>query len=62
MTAREIVESIKKNLGVPWNEQTYRDTFKIGEGGGGPGAVRPTGFVTGPQSPTVVNVFRRAGA
>jgi putative NIF3 family GTP cyclohydrolase 1 type 2 len=31
MTAREIVELIKKNLGVPWNEQTYRDTFKIGD-------------------------------
>jgi putative NIF3 family GTP cyclohydrolase 1 type 2 len=31
MTAREIIELIKKNLGVPWNEQTYRDTFKIGD-------------------------------
>jgi putative NIF3 family GTP cyclohydrolase 1 type 2 len=31
MTAREIVELIKKNLGVPWNEQTYRDTFKSGD-------------------------------
>jgi putative NIF3 family GTP cyclohydrolase 1 type 2 len=31
MTAREIAELIRKNLGVPWNEQTYRDTFKIGD-------------------------------
>jgi putative NIF3 family GTP cyclohydrolase 1 type 2 len=31
MTAREIVDLIKKNLGVPWNNQTYRDTFKIGD-------------------------------
>src|SRR5438094_1228391 len=37
-------------------------TLKIGEGGDGPGAVRPTGFETGPQSPNVVRVFRRPGA
>jgi putative NIF3 family GTP cyclohydrolase 1 type 2 len=30
MTANEIVERIKKNLGIPWNEGTYRDTFKAG--------------------------------
>lgn len=30
MTANEVVERIKKNLGIPWNEQTYRDTFKAG--------------------------------
>jgi len=30
MTAREAVELIRKNVGVPWNERTYRDTFKIG--------------------------------
>jgi putative NIF3 family GTP cyclohydrolase 1 type 2 len=30
MTANEVVERIKKNLGVPWNERTYRDTFKAG--------------------------------
>jgi putative NIF3 family GTP cyclohydrolase 1 type 2 len=30
MTANEVVERIKKNLGVPWNEQSYRDTFKAG--------------------------------
>jgi len=31
MTANEVVERIKKNLGVPWNERTYRDTFKAGD-------------------------------
>ena len=30
MTAQEVVDRIKKNLGVPWNETTYRDTFKAG--------------------------------
>jgi len=31
MTANEVVERIKKNLGIPWNEKTYRDTFKVGD-------------------------------
>ncbi|HSW48753.1 MAG TPA: Nif3-like dinuclear metal center hexameric protein [Bryobacteraceae bacterium] len=31
MTAREVVEAIRKNVGVPWNEKTYRDTFKVGD-------------------------------
>jgi putative NIF3 family GTP cyclohydrolase 1 type 2 len=30
MTAGEVLERIKQNLGVPWNQSTYRDTFKIG--------------------------------
>jgi putative NIF3 family GTP cyclohydrolase 1 type 2 len=30
MTAREIVELIKKNIGIPWNDHSYRDTFKLG--------------------------------
>ena len=30
MTAGEIVERIKKNLGAPWRDTTYRDTFKFG--------------------------------
>src|SRR5580700_9825703 len=30
VTAREVVELIKKNGGVPFNEQSYRDTFKLG--------------------------------
>jgi putative NIF3 family GTP cyclohydrolase 1 type 2 len=31
MTANEVVERIRKNLGIPWNEKTYRDTFKVGD-------------------------------
>jgi putative NIF3 family GTP cyclohydrolase 1 type 2 len=31
MTANEVVDRIRKNLGVPWNERTYRDTFKVGD-------------------------------
>ena len=30
MTGREVVDLIKKNVGVPWNDQSYRDTFKLG--------------------------------
>ena len=30
MTAGEVVDRIRKNLGVPWRETTYRDTFKAG--------------------------------
>jgi putative NIF3 family GTP cyclohydrolase 1 type 2 len=30
LTAGEVVDRIKKNLGIPWNDSTYRDTFKIG--------------------------------
>jgi putative NIF3 family GTP cyclohydrolase 1 type 2 len=30
MTGREVVELIKQKLGIPWNENSYRDTFKIG--------------------------------
>src|SRR5580704_5457760 len=30
LTAGEIVDRVKKNLGIPWNDKTYRDTFKIG--------------------------------
>ena len=30
ITAGEVVDRIKKNLGIPWNNATYRDTFKIG--------------------------------
>lgn len=30
LTAGEIVARVKKNLGVPWNDQSYRDTFKTG--------------------------------
>jgi putative NIF3 family GTP cyclohydrolase 1 type 2 len=30
MTGREIVELIKQYAGVPWNDKSYRDTFKLG--------------------------------
>jgi putative NIF3 family GTP cyclohydrolase 1 type 2 len=30
MTAGEVVDRIKKNLGLPWRDATYRDTFKFG--------------------------------
>lgn len=30
MTAGEVVDRIKKNLGAPWRDSTYRDTFKFG--------------------------------
>ncbi len=30
MTAKEVVQKIRENLGVPWNEQTFRDIFKAG--------------------------------
>ena len=30
MTARDVVDLIKKNSGAPWNERSYRDTFKVG--------------------------------
>jgi len=30
MTAREVVERIKQNQGIPWNDRSTRDTFKLG--------------------------------
>jgi putative NIF3 family GTP cyclohydrolase 1 type 2 len=30
MTAGEVVDRIRRNLGVPWRETTFRDTFKAG--------------------------------
>jgi putative NIF3 family GTP cyclohydrolase 1 type 2 len=30
MNAGEVVDRIKKNVGVPWRDTTYRDTFKFG--------------------------------
>jgi len=30
LTAGEVVSRIKSNLGIPWRDNTYRDTFKIG--------------------------------
>jgi putative NIF3 family GTP cyclohydrolase 1 type 2 len=31
MTARQVVELIKQNSGITWNERSTRDTFKIGD-------------------------------
>lgn len=31
MTGRKVVDLIKQNIGVPWKDQTYRDTFKFGD-------------------------------
>jgi putative NIF3 family GTP cyclohydrolase 1 type 2 len=31
MTAREVVQLIRDKIGIPWNEQSRRDTFKIGD-------------------------------
>jgi putative NIF3 family GTP cyclohydrolase 1 type 2 len=30
MTAGDVIDRIKRNLGVPWRDTTYRDTFKFG--------------------------------
>jgi putative NIF3 family GTP cyclohydrolase 1 type 2 len=30
MTANDVVDTIKKNLGIPWNAATFRDVFKAG--------------------------------
>ena len=30
MTAGDVVDRIKKNIGVPWRDTTYRDTYKAG--------------------------------
>lgn len=55
MTAGEIVDRIKKEVGVPWRDATYRDTFKFG----GPDTVvtgiATTAFVT-------LDVIERAAA
>jgi putative NIF3 family GTP cyclohydrolase 1 type 2 len=31
MTAKDVLELMKKNLGGPWNESTYRDVFHAGD-------------------------------
>jgi putative NIF3 family GTP cyclohydrolase 1 type 2 len=30
MTAREVIDLLEKNLGIPWNAKGFRDTFKVG--------------------------------
>ena len=55
MTAGEVIDRIKKNLGAPWRDTTYRDTYKFG----GPETVvtgiATTAFVT-------LDVVQRAAA
>jgi putative NIF3 family GTP cyclohydrolase 1 type 2 len=55
MTAGEIIDRIKKNLGVPWREATYRDTYKAGG---------PETMVTGIATTVFVtlDVIQRAAA
>jgi putative NIF3 family GTP cyclohydrolase 1 type 2 len=55
MTAGEVVDRIKKNIGGPWRDTTFRDTFKSG----GPETV-----VTGIATTVFVtlDVIERAGA
>jgi putative NIF3 family GTP cyclohydrolase 1 type 2 len=55
MTAGDVVDRIKKNLGVPWRDTTYRDTYKFG----GPDTV-----VTGIATTVFVSleVIQRAAA
>ena len=55
MTAGEVVDRIKKNLGAPWRDATYRDTYKSG----GPDTV-----VTGIATTVFVtlDVIQRAAA
>lgn len=55
MTAREVVERIKKNQGIPWNDRSTRDTFKLGN---------PDTVVTGIATTmmTTLSVMHRAHA
>lgn len=55
MTAGEVLARIRQQLGVPWREQTYRDTFKFG----GPDTV-VTGIAT--TAFASMDVIERAGA
>jgi len=52
-TAREVVDRIKRHVGIPWNDSTYRDTFKVGN----PGA-RVTGIASTFMS--TLDVIQRA--
>ncbi len=55
MTAGEVVDRIKKNLGVAWRDTTYRDTYKSG----GPETV-VTGIAT--SAFVTLEVIQRAAA
>jgi putative NIF3 family GTP cyclohydrolase 1 type 2 len=55
MKAGEIIDRIKKNLGVPWRDATYRDTFKSGGPDTEVKGIATTAFVT-------LDVIRKATA
>src|SRR5215204_4878308 len=55
MKAGEIVDRIKKQLGVPWRDATYRDTFKSGSADTEVTGIATTCFVT-------LDVIRKAAA
>ena len=55
MKAGEIIDRIKKNLGAPWRDATYRDTFKTGSADTEVTGVATTAFVT-------LDVIRKASA
>ena len=55
MKAGEIVDRIKKQLGVPWRDATYRDTFKSGSADTEVTGIATTCFVT-------LEVIRKAAA
>ena len=55
MKAGEIVDRIKKQLGVPWRDATYRDTFKSGSAETEVTGIATTAFVT-------LDVIRKAAA
>lgn len=55
MKAGEIVDRIKKELGVPWRDATYRDTFKSGSADTEVTGIATTAFVS-------LDVIRTAAA
>ena len=55
MKAGEIIDRIKKNLGAPWRDATYRDTFKTGGADTEVTGIATTCFVT-------LDVIRKASA
>jgi putative NIF3 family GTP cyclohydrolase 1 type 2 len=55
MKAAEIIDRIKKNIGVPWRDATYRDTYKAGGPETEVTGIATTAFVT-------LEVIQRAAA
>jgi putative NIF3 family GTP cyclohydrolase 1 type 2 len=55
MTAGDVLDRIRKNLGAPWREATYRDTFKFGGPDTPVTGIATTAFVT-------LEVIRKAAA